>query len=78
MSVKSQLKRIIGPKGIDSIRKVKVQIKYVECKRARWSGAAKLRSNEWSMSAVYSQPDKHVFLGIMMCSSLMSQRIKCL
>ena len=63
MSVKAGIKRILGPKGIEALRRARVQYKYLRCKHNGWAGMMKMHGQAWDAPAVYSQPGKHVFFG---------------
>lgn len=63
MSVKNQVKRILGPKGTETIRRAKAQCAYFRCKHTGWANRMEMHSQGWCSPTVYSQPEKHVFFG---------------
>ena len=63
MSIKAGVKRILGRRGTETLRRARAQYKYLRCKRSGGAGVVKMRGQIWGSPAVYCQPGKHVFFG---------------
>ena len=63
MNVKNLIKRILGPKGTESLRRTKAHYQYVRCKRNGWTNVIQMHGQTWNTPIVFNQPGKHVFFG---------------
>lgn len=63
MSLKKQIKRILGPQGLYAVRRVKAQLVYLRRRCAGQHKALVMHSTRWSEPRTFSQPGRHVFFG---------------
>ena len=61
MSIKTQIKKLLGVKNQQRIKALKGWVKYRKT-RANW-GRLELKSDEWAEPVIYELPDKHLFFG---------------
>ncbi len=63
MSIKSDIKNLIGPQNVSRIQTGKALLKYIGSNMPGSPDRFTLKSGEWNEPLVFSQPGKHVFFG---------------
>lgn len=63
MSIKSVIKKILGPHALESLKQARGALQYMQTSLPGHAARFALHSEKWLEPVVYSLPDKHVFFG---------------